>query len=614
MAVLLAEEIDKAYADRAVLRGASISVDAGEHVGLVGVNGSGKSTLLAILAGTLEPDRGRVVRRGRIARLDQDPALPFETVGDAMRDALRWHGELVARWEKALADGDEHATAEAQQALDLAGWEVGHKIEATLQRLGAPTQDTPIARLSGGERRRVALAAVLLTDPDLLLLDEPTNHLDTDATEWLEAFLQGFRGAVLLVTHDRYLLEAVADRLVEVDQGTCVSYDGSYADYLVERAERQARQQQHRERMIATVAREAAWAARQPSARRTKQKARLARLDVLREQVPQIEDREYAFSFETGVPRSVTLAEWHGVSKRYGDRVLFRDVTDVLRPGDRVGVLGPNGAGKSTLLRTLTGEVVPDAGEVLKASRTRIGLLDQARTGLKPDDTVFEAAGEGHDHVIVGDNSIHVATFLGRFAFTRESFGQRVSALSGGERARLLLAKLMLTGANLLVLDEPTNDLDLMTLRVLEEALIGFDGALLVVSHDRAFTDRVCTRVLAFEGEGRVVPYASRSQWMDARRRKAAEAPAPVAAPRVEKAAPTAPKQLSYKEKKELEELPARIEALETEQAGLEAALGDPGIWAKDPDGASAKSARVGAIGSEIEVLFTRWDELSQRA
>ncbi len=614
MAVLLAEGIDKSYADRSVLRGATLALDPGEHVGLVGSNGSGKSTLLSILSGRIPPDRGRVMVSGRAAMLSQDPALPFETVEAALRDAMRWHGELVASWEQALAAGDEERASAAQQALDLAGWQVDHRLDATLQRLGAPPRDARIAQLSGGERRRVALAAVLLADPEILLLDEPTNHLDADATEWLESWLQGFRGAVLLVTHDRYLLENVADRLVEVERGETVSYEGSYADYLVARAERQARFRQDRERLIATVAREAAWAARQPSARRTKQKARLARLDVLREQVPELRDTELEFRFETGVPKGVTLAEWHGVTKAYGARTLFRDVTDVLRPGERLGILGPNGAGKSTLLRTLTGEVVPDAGEVLRASRAKVGVLDQERTGLKVDDTVFEAAGGGQDHVIVAGRSVHVASFLGRFAFERESFGQRVSALSGGERARLLLAKLMLAGANLLLLDEPTNDLDLLTLRTLEEALLGFDGALVVVSHDRAFVDRVCTRVLAFEGQGKVVPYASRHQWLEARKREAAAVvPAPVPVVPKVAVAPAAPTKLSWKERKELEELPARIEALEGEQEALQAKLALPETWAKDPQGARAASERVEAVAAEIEVLFARWDELSRR-
>ncbi|MEQ1566885.1 MAG: ABC-F family ATP-binding cassette domain-containing protein [Myxococcota bacterium] len=613
MAVLLAEDVDKAFADRVVLRGATVSVDAGEHVGLVGANGSGKSTLLAILAGELDPDRGRFVRTGRVARLAQDPVLFGETVDDTVRDALRWHGDLHAAFDRATHEGDLAAAAVAQGALDTRGWHLVHKVDAMLDRLQTPPRSARLQNLSGGEKRRLALAAALLQDPDVLLLDEPTNHLDADAVEWLQAWLVGFRGAVLLVTHDRYLLEAVADRIVEVERGETVSYDGSYGDYLVARVERQARFEQARERLLATIAREAEWAARQPQARTTKQKARLQRLDVLRDEVPEVRDSSISLGFATGVPRGVTLAELHGARKSYGGRVLFTGVEEVLRPGDRVGILGPNGAGKSTLLRTLTGEVQPDAGTVLRGPRTKIGLLDQARTGLDPSHTVFEAAGDGNDHLTVGGVSVHVAGFLQRFAFYRESFGQPVSALSGGERARLLLARLMLHGANLLLLDEPTNDLDLMTLRTLEDALLAFDGGLVVVSHDRAFVDRVCTRVLAFHGDGSVVPYASRMQWMSARSRAAPAAPAPVTA-----APAAAPKRatgrLSFKEQKELEALPERIEALEAEQAALEATLADPSTYKTRSDEVPALSARLAAFPAQIDALYARWDELGKRA
>ncbi|MEQ1502316.1 MAG: ABC-F family ATP-binding cassette domain-containing protein [Myxococcota bacterium] len=625
MAVLLAEDVHKTWGDRRVLRGATLSVDAGEHVGLVGANGSGKSTLLGILSGTVEADRGRIVRTGRIARLGQDPTLAGITVDDVVRDALSWHGALVAAYERATHAGDLEAAQIAQAGLDTHGWTQDHKIDGVLDRLRAPPRDARLERLSGGERRRVALAATLLQSPDVLLLDEPTNHLDADATEWLEKWLAGFRGAVLLVTHDRYLLEATADRIVEVDRGETVSYAGSYGDYLVARAERQARLEQSRERLLAAITREAAWAARSPSARTTKQKARLNRLDVLRSEVPEIDDPSCSFSFKTGVPSGITLAEWHGVKKAYGGRVLFDGVDDVIRPGDRLGILGANGCGKSTLLRTLTGEVVPDAGQVLKGPRAKIGVLDQDRRGLDPDDTLFDAAGGGNDQVVVGGEPIHVATFLGRFGFTREAFGQHVGGLSGGERARLLLAKLMLAGATLLILDEPTNDLDLGTLRTLEEALLGFDGGLVVVSHDRAFVDRVCTRVLVFEpGPGSVssvVPYASRSQWLSSRAAAAAAAAKAPVKPSTDRAvtgtagtakAPSA--RLSFREKQELDALPERIEALEVELAALESTLADPATYRERKAEVPGLSARLEALPGEIHGLYERWDALGKRA
>jgi ATP-binding cassette subfamily F protein uup len=615
MAHLVAEGIERSFGDRHVLRGADLRVHAGEKVGLVGTNGSGKSTLMAILADRLPKDGGRIDRKGRLAILDQDPVLVGPTVRDAVDHAVRWHRELLERYERALADDDDVAATELQGHLDQLGWQVDHKVAAVLDRLDAPTMDTPIENLSGGERRRVALATCLLSAPDVLLLDEPTNHLDAEIVEWLEAYLIGFRGALLLVTHDRYLLEAVAERIVEVEDGQCVSYDGSYADYLIARAERQSRMTLQRDRLLRMVATEAAWAARSPSARTTKQKARLQRLDALKEQVPVLRSRDLDLDLSSGVHQGATLLELHGLSKSY-DRPLFTNLDLVIRPGDRLGILGRNGAGKSTLLRILRRLETPDAGQILVGPRASIGVLDQQRSGLTETDTVFEAAGLGNDRVRVGENWVHVATFLERFAFTREHFDQNVSSLSGGERARLLIAKLMLQGASVLLLDEPTNDLDLLTLRVLEEALLAYDGAVVVVTHDRAFLDRVATQVLAFEGEGRVQLYASREQANRAAKERAkllVASPAPSAAPKVEPK-PKVAARISFAERKELEALPSTIEALEAELADVEAQLAAPGTYRDGRDQLRALKARAEAIPAEIERAFSRWEALSAKA
>jgi ATP-binding cassette subfamily F protein uup len=620
MAHLVAEGIERSFGDRHVLRGADLRIHSGDKIGLVGANGSGKSTLLAILAGRAPCDAGRVECKGRLAIFDQDPTLPGETVQDAVDHAVGWHRELTAAYEKALADGDEERAGELQARLDQDGWQVDHKIAGILDRVGAPPRSARIAELSGGELRRVALATCLLSAPDILLLDEPTNHLDADVVQWLEAYLLGFRGALLLVTHDRYLLEAVAERIVEVEDGECVPYEGSYGDYLIARAERQARKEQARDRLLRMVAAEAAWAARSPSARSTKQKARLQRLDALKEQVPTLQDRDLTLDLRTGVHQGATLLELHGVRKGYDGRILFEGLDLVLRPGDRLGVMGPNGTGKSTLLRLLRSLETPDSGEILIGPRASIGVLDQARTGLVETDTVFEAAGEGNDRVRIGESWVHVATFLERFAFTRQHFDQHVASLSGGERARLLIAKLMLQGATVLLLDEPTNDLDLLTLRVLEEALLAYDGAVVVVTHDRAFLDRVATQVLAFDGDGSIGLYASRMQAVRAReeRERARVQAAQAAETRQAETRPTpAPKKaqrLSYKEKQELEELPERIDALEQELASLEATLGDPATYRDRADDVAALNARSDAIPGEIEALFARWEALSERA
>ena len=615
-----ARGIEVAFGDRLVLRGCDLSVEADDRVGLVGPNGCGKSTLLRVLAGRFAPDHGSVDRRGTVAFLEQEPELPGETVGAALDQALDWHRDLSDAYQDALHRGDMDAVAKHQDRLDVFGWDLEHQVSAMLQRVGAPPREARVEKLSGGERRRVALARALLGQPDVLLLDEPTNHLDADTTEWLEAFLQGYRGAVVLVSHDRYLNESVAERIVEIEDGECISYRGSYADYLIARAERQVALTRSENVRLAMITREAAWAARSPMARTSKSRSRLQRLEALREQRPLLAQQDFSLDLSTGERLPHVLLEADRLAKGYGGRQLFEGVSFELGRGERLGVLGPNGCGKSTLLRILAEREAADAGQAATAPRVRVALFDQQRTGLVEEDTVFHAAGGGNDHVQVGERHVHVASFLNRFLFGREMLEQQVSVLSGGERARLLLARLLLQGCNLLLLDEPTNDLDLQTLRVLEEALLGFDGSAMVVTHDRAFLDRVCSGVLSFEEDGRVVRYASRLQAQAARNKAHAHAASQAreAAERkaAAKSAPKAPKprRLSYQERQEHAALPARIEALEEEQAALEARMADPATY-QDPSmdhGALAKDHE--RLGAEIEAAYERWEALEELA
>ncbi len=632
--LLRARHIEKAFGTRLVLRGADLSVHATERVGLVGVNGSGKSTLVRILAGAMEPDGGDVLVRGTLAVLDQDPELPGETVGDSVDEALAWHAALLADYERALGDDDMTSASALQARLDEAGWDLAHRVDAMLSRVGAPGREATVATLSGGERRRVALVRALLRSPDVLLLDEPTNHLDADAVEWLEGFLTSWRGALLIVTHDRYLLEAVATRIVEIEDGEAVSYDGSYADYLVMRAERRAALQVAEDSRLAMIAKEAEWASRSPAARSVKQKARLDRLAALMEKRPLKKEERFSLDLRTGLKHGSTVLELHGARMAFGGRTLFKDGELALRGGDRIAIMGPNGAGKSTLLKLFTGELEASGGQVLRGARVRAAVLDQGRTGLNLDDTVWEAAGGGNDQVRVGDGWVHVASFLSRFLFGREFHARRVRELSGGERARLLLAKLLLQGANLLMLDEPTNDLDLQTLRVLEEALMDYDGVVVVVTHDRAFLDRVCNAVLVFEPAPRaqdgsvLVRYASRQQALSVRARteaaareeaarqeaKATEAARQQATTAQKAASPplAAPKKLSFKEQKELEALPDRIAALEVEQAALATRVADPATY-RDGSDVPALNRKLADVNAAIEQATERWAELAAR-
>ena len=608
--LLRAQDIEIAFSNRPVLRGANISVSAGECVGLIGNNGSGKSTLLKILSGDIRPDHGTIERHAPPGLLQQDAVLPGETVGDALRDAQSWHAELLDTYQEAINNDDLDRAGAIQDRLDTLGWDVSHHIDAVSGRLGTPDADTPIANLSGGQRRRVALARALLCSPDLLLLDEPTNHLDSEAIDWLQGFLAGYRGAVVLVTHDRYLLEASADRIVEVEDGLTIAYNGSYGDYLIQRAERRARLEKAEIRRVATLAREAAWASRSPAARSTKQRARLKRLDDLREERPLLKEQTLSIDLRTGFRGGQSMIELVEASGGYDGVPLFEKLTTSIQAKSCVGVLGPNGVGKSTLFKLICKELEPLSGDLHWAPRLKLAVIDQARSGLRENDTLLDAAGNGASHVTVGEQDVHVAGYLRRFLFRREQLEQRVSSLSGGERMRLLLAKLMLEGANVLLLDEPTNDLDLMTLRVLEESLMTFDGATLVISHDRALLDRVCTAVLSFEGDGRVVRYASRMQAVRALEARQVSVEKTASAPKRPKTPKEQPAQLSRKEQRELDALPEKLEGLEAELEAVETTLGDPETYRTRAADVDTLNARLTELEAAIASAYARWEAL----
>ena len=652
----------KSYGGRTLFNGVDFSVQEGEKVGIIGRNGSGKSTLFRILAGEEGMESGTLaLRRGtRVGYLAQDPPFDpdrtiLQTVSEGRAELLEalaeYDGVTAALSGLAVGSGTGSASgaggsgfgdADALERLlarqaslsatieHLGGWDARHRVETVLTRLGVEGWDRPMGGLSGGERRRVALAQALLAEPDLLLLDEPTNHLDAATVLWLEETIFDFPGTVVLVTHDRYFLDRVVDRMVEVTSEGLLSYEGGYTDYLEARIERDTRLQVEEAKRVKLIEKELAWARRSPPARTGKQKARRARAKELgAEQRERERKRIREVELEiTDAPRlGRKILELDGVSKRYDDLPVLSGVTDRLLAGDRIGIVGPNGAGKSTLLRIIAGVETPDEGSLTLGENTRLAWFDQERT-LDPDLTVGRAVSPT-DWVELNGRKMHLRAYLDRFLFPPHVHDQRVSALSGGERNRLLLARLFLEEFNLLLLDEPTNDLDLDTLQVLEDLLDDFTGCLLVVSHDRYLLDKVATSLLVFEGEGKVRRHhGSWDAWLtrseasrveaEARKREAErkEKEARAEAARAgTRAARSAGPRLSYQEQKELRQLTARIAELESEQAQVEAALADPTLYAAGGRASPVElSDRYARLKTELDDALFRWMELEERA
>jgi ABC transport system ATP-binding/permease protein len=588
--LLRAAGISLAFGSRPVFHDLELVIEESERVGLIGVNGSGKSTLMRILAGAQPPDAGELqAKRGaRITVLPQEPAF------------------------------EGGATVESEM---LAGGAQPHEGRALVDRLGVKDWDRPLSQLSGGARKRVAIARALLSRPDLLMLDEPTNHLDADTVDWLEEELDRLQGALLLVTHDRYFLDDLVDRIVEIQPGAgLLSYPGNYQAYLEERAAREeeaGRQQHKRERWIAQ---EVAWLRQGVEARRTKSKARIERAQRLMAEKGLQRAKTAALKTAAAPRLGHTVIEARGVSKSFGERRVIEDVSIIVQRGERIGIVGRNGAGKTTFLRVLLGELQPDAGEVVTGKNTRIAYYDQQRAQLDPEWTVYEAAlGERIHHgdvrrrddfIELGERRVALRDYLEDLLFPVPMQNMQVKALSGGERNRLLLARLFLQGANLLVLDEPTNDLDLVTLNVLEQLLLEFTGSVLLVTHDRYFLDKVATSIFAFD-RGRAVRYPGNYEMFLSLRPAAQQTARSSARAQVErKPSPRKPGKLSFKEQRDLEGIEAQIEAAESRKAQAEAALGDVQTYAKEPQRVPALQRQLDESAAEIERLYARWQEL----
>ncbi|MFO1417722.1 MAG: ATP-binding cassette domain-containing protein [Methylotetracoccus sp.] len=623
MPLLSLNRVSIAFGASPLLDEAELHLDAGERVGLVGRNGEGKSTLLRILSGQIQPDSGEVQRQPglRLALLGQAPRLPDHgTIYDAVAEALGEIGHWISEYHR-LSDGlaggaaDVRALETLQHQLEAHdGWRLRQRVETVLSRLALPG-DKPVAGLSGGWLRRVALAQALVIDPDVLLLDEPTNHLDLDAILWLEAQLLQFSGAVLLITHDRAFLQRIATRIVDLDRGRLTSWPGDYADYVRRKADALDDEAKRNAEFDRKLAQEEVWIRQGIKARRTRNEGRVRALKRLREE--RAERRVQQGTARLGLTEAERsgklVVEADKVSLGFAGVPVIEDFSTTIMRGDRVGLIGPNGSGKTTLIGLLLGEVAPDRGTVRHGTRLQVAYFDQLRAQLDPDQTVAEAVGEGRDWIALGDQKPHVISYLANFLFPPARARSPIRSLSGGEQNRALLARLFSYPCNLLVLDEPTNDLDIETLELLEDLLAEFNGTVLLVSHDRAFLDRVVTSTLVFEGGGSVREYVGGySDWLAQRPSPDRVEVAPAKRPAPARSQPRA--RLNYKEQRELAELPGIIEALESQQAALNEAINSPDFYRREQETVKRALDELRELEARLEETFQRWSELESRA
>jgi len=629
MALITLLNAQLAFGHVPLLDHTDFSLEACERVGLIGRNGTGKSSLLKILGGLEKPDDGtlQLQQNLRLAYVAQEPNLdPNATVFEAVSAGLARTIALIDAYSQ--GEGDLDALQDEIEARD--GWNWQQRVEASLQRLRLD-KDAVVGTLSGGTRKRVALAQALVAQPEVLLLDEPTNHLDLDAIEWLEKLLLEFKGSVVTITHDRTFLDHVATRIVELDRGHLSSYPGNFAQYLIQKDEQLAQEAVINAKADKLLAQEEVWVRKGVEARRTRSQSRINRLEQLRERRAARHEAVGRVKMEvaTGASSGKLVAELMDVNKAFDDKVIVRNFSATILRGDKVGLLGPNGAGKTTLLKLILGELQPDSGQVRQGANLQVAYFDQMRNALDLDATLEDFISPGSEWIEIGTKRQHVKSYLGDFLFSPARANSPVRSLSGGERNRLLLARLFARPANVLVLDEPTNDLDIDTLELLEDLLQNYEGTVFLVSHDRTFLDNVVTSTIAFEGDGNWREYEGgvqdwltqskrREAWLDATNSGASAAltERPAAQKDPEKPAPPRPTtrtKLSYKEQRELEALPDLIDALEVEQAQLQAELADGSLYARDPQRATALHARDAAIENELMAALTRWEELSAK-
>ncbi|VFR18148.1 COG0488: ATPase components of ABC transporters with duplicated ATPase domains [plant metagenome] len=597
-------DLQLAFGHHPLLDHAELSVQEGERIGLIGRNGAGKSSLLRLLDGRAQPDDGAIARAGglKVVTVEQEPEIDEQgTIYDAVFGEIDYESE---------------------------DWQRPARVRSLIEKLGL-SADAPAAGLSGGTRKRVALVRALADEPDLLLLDEPTNHLDFDGIAWLEAMLRDARFATVFITHDRRFLDALATRIVELDRGKLLSFPGNFSQWQVRKAQWLEAEKLENARFDKLLAQEEVWIRKGVEARRTRNEGRVRRLEQLRRDRSERRERvgNVNLAVAEGTRSGKLVAEVQEISKAFGDRQVVRDYSTTILRGDRIGLLGPNGAGKTTLLKLILGELSPDSGSVKLGTNTSVAYFDQMRSQLDENATLAEVINPGSEWIEIGGQRKHVMSYLGDFLFAPARAGSPVSSLSGGERARLLLARLFARPTNVLVLDEPTNDLDIETLELLEELLQDYTGTVLLVSHDRAFLDNVVTQTIAYEGNGRWRDYVGGyDEWLAQRptsteadrfaksviedkaqsKPDAAPAPAPAAATKTVK-------RLSSWEQKELDGLPKAIADNEAEQAELAARLADGTLYRDAPDEVARITARTAELETQLATLFDRWEALEAR-
>jgi ABC transport system ATP-binding/permease protein len=631
MPLLTLENASLAFGDVALLDRADLVLEPGEKVALIGRNGAGKSSLLKVLAGVAKLDDGIVWRQPglRVAYVAQEPDFAldrdiFATVAEGIGDAARLIGDYHHA-AQAVAQGDNAALAtleSLQHQLEASnGWALHHKVENVLARLHLDGS-AQVASLSGGGVKRVALARALVGEPDLLLLDEPTNHLDITAIAWLEELIRAFRGGVVVITHDRAFMDNVATRICELDRGLLASFPGSFAAYQTRKGDMLTMEAKTNAEFDKFLAQEEVWIRKGVEARRTRNEGRVRRLEDLRRQRAARRDRvgNVAFQLDRGESSGQMIAELHEVGKCFGERWVVRDFSSRILRGDRIGLIGPNGAGKTTLLKLILGELEPDAGSIRRGTRQQVAYFDQFRSALDQEAVLTDVISPGSDFVDIGGTRKHVIGYLGDFLFSPQRARSPVKSLSGGERNRLLLARLFAKPANVLVLDEPTNDLDIETLELLESLLQDYNGTVFLVSHDRTFLDNVVTQTIASEGDGRWGEYAGGyADWARVKKEdeQAARAPAPKEASRpaeAERKAANRTTKLSFNEKRELEQLPAKISALEAEQASIQTRMADPALYRDAPQEVTNLKSRLDDIEMQLLDMLERWEALEAKS